>query len=167
MSSYFVNFNLLWAIRINCEAFFWRFPEKPESPFFRQLFGPEDSCLLSIFPFLLFANLLQSTRQLCRTFGRNRSCRVKIREWEISWNNTQPKSTRANLEKLAKVKKKPFYISFWFPAFQVKMAGHHVNLSVIGALQQNRQGFFMTQCLKTPKTPFLKVFGVKNAIFSL
>ena len=62
----------------------------------------------------------------------------------MSWNNTEPKSTRANLETLAKVKKKQnnvLCLNFQFPTIQVEVASYLVKLSVIRALQQNYQWF--------------------------
>ena len=62
----------------------------------------------------------------------------------MSWNITEPKSTRDNLERLAKVKKKQnnvLCLSFQFPTIQVEMASYLVSLSVIRALQQKYQGF--------------------------
>ena len=62
----------------------------------------------------------------------------------MSWNNTEPKSTRVNLERLAKVKKMQNIIlclSLQFPTIQVEMASYLVSLSVIRVLQQNYQGF--------------------------
>ena len=77
----------------------------PKNPFFRHFFGPKGNCMLSFLPFSLFAHLFQSKWRLSCEFERNRSCRVKVWEWKMTWNFAEPKSTRTNLEKLAKVKK--------------------------------------------------------------
>ena len=54
----------------------------------------------------------------------------------------EPKSTRANLEKLANVKKNIVWrLSSYIPTFQVEMVEYRVSLSVIGTLQQNYQVF--------------------------
>ena len=102
----FVNLNLIWLIRKNCQTFCWSFLKKPEKPVFSTIFWPKKVTVQCQFRHFYCCPPLQSNRRLCCTFLRDLGCRVKLQEWKTSWKKREPKTTRASLEKFAKAERK-------------------------------------------------------------